>query len=653
MKTAITNFGWRKMMVSFLAALSFSWTVTACSDDDNNATEQTPDVEVVPNPPVPTNDLIKVTYDGKACFMGSDATDFGQALANRMNNRTAQMDEDAQVVVVTPNTLQTGITTEQAAYLIRQYDKGASLILVEPAKSTWERMIQTVKNAETLLESTGYCSDNVHSFLQRMEIAIAQNNAGIDVNNVEKEAVAFRFNDTYVVNDLEIQARNCIDSTMVSITDENGNTSTATVEANDACEVTPYNYGKSADLLVNWVKNAEASKNQMEQEKAAAWTRICTHSAASNNLKDLMEAQKFTVQSTVGPSAVRGTSMLCEYQCYVYTLFDFNKEEEYYMVRVHAVFHASDLGSRDINEKDKWIECDKWIRTDKGIYDISKCFGPYMKDAHVHIRFYGKQPELGIYDASPSSTTSGSHGYTSGTSFSITGNAGLSGDNGVQGGSVSWSWSESYTHSESDLSVKRSSSDPRYPNWKFEGIRPHVITHLLSRNEHETVGTFQINDWDADMTWYWRFKNTDRDGISTISINPTEMIGEISNERDDEEFTTLRTCDSGTFNLIPPSRYYQEWVMSCTDEALLKNIKDQLKISWDSNTTTYAVTKKEIDENMVKRFDNIKNNVSAIADILKAQGYTGKYTFMVRKQGDPANFRAFTLDNGVVRDGAE
>ena len=46
-------------MVSFLAALSFAWTVTACSDDESKAPEQAPDVEVVPNLPVPTNDLIK------------------------------------------------------------------------------------------------------------------------------------------------------------------------------------------------------------------------------------------------------------------------------------------------------------------------------------------------------------------------------------------------------------------------------------------------------------------------------------------------------------------------------------------------------------------------------------------------------------------
>ena len=93
-------------MVSFLAALSFAWTVTACSDDESKAPERAPEAEVVPNLPVPTNDLIEVTYDGKVYFMGSDASDFGQALANRMNNRTAQMDEDAQVVVVTPKTLQ-------------------------------------------------------------------------------------------------------------------------------------------------------------------------------------------------------------------------------------------------------------------------------------------------------------------------------------------------------------------------------------------------------------------------------------------------------------------------------------------------------------------------------------------------------------------
>lgn len=645
-------------MVSFLATLSFSWTVTACSDDKSKAPEQTPNPEVVPNLPVPTNDQIEVTYNGKVCFIGSDASDFGQALANRMNNRTAQMAEDAQVVVVTPKTLQAGITTEQAAYLIKQYDKGASLILVEPTKSTWEHMTQTVKSAEKLLESTGYCSANVHSFLQRMEIVAAQNDGAANVNNVEREAVALRLNDTYVVNDLEKQAKSSADSTAVTITDEEGITSTATVETNDECEVTLYNYGKSADLLVSWVKNAEARKNQMEQDKAAAWAKMLTHNAASASLKDLMEAQTYTVQSTVGPSAIRGITMLSEYQFYVYTLFDFKNEEEYYMVRLHAVFHASQLGSQDLNEKDKWMACKKRVllTNDDGkqyYLEITKCFGPYMKDAHAHIRLFGKQRDLELRDATPSSTSSGSHGYTSGTSFSITGNLGMSGDKGTMGVGVGYSWSESYTHTESDLIVKRNSSDPYAPNWKFEGVTPHVISHLFSRNEHETVGTFQINDWDADMTWYWRFKNPDRDGINSISIHPSEMIGELSNDRGDVELTTLRTSDSGYFNLIPPSRYYQEWVMSCTSEKLLNNIKEQLKISWDSNTTTYAVTKEEIDEDMVKRFDNIKNSISAISDILKAQGYTEKYTFVVRKQGESSNFKAFTLDNGVVRDGVE
>lgn len=90
--------------------------------------------------------------------------------------------------------------------------------------------------------------------------------------------------------------------------------------------------------------------------------------------------------------------------------------------------------------------------------------------------------------------------------------------------------------------------------------------------------------------------------------------------------------------------------MMCSNEALQKNVAAQIS-TWQNNPTTYAITEQLLESDMTNRFNKIKQTVANNAATFAQQGYTGKYYFYVRKQGESTNFAAFTLDNGVVKDG--
>lgn len=633
------------VMVSTLCLVT-----TSCKDDNDGVAKEIEAEEYVENP---TTDKVEVSYGGLTAIVGSDLSDdMGLAISKRLTNTTSQLTDDVKAVVLTPVTLSSGITADQAASLIQLYDKGATIIFVEPKKANLDNFATVLKAGCDLLEERGQVTDGIDAFLALATMRDERRkNDDHTLNN--SDAVALRINEMYVVDDIAQQADYSLTNTDAIKVDDNGNVDTvAVVNSNEdlAYEVSDYRYGKAADLLMTWMNDASASAAQLEKGKRLAMAKLKA-TASEVSLKDLMNAQKITVQKSVGPSRAFGRTMPYEIQYFIYGVYDFDNDDEYYLIRQHLEFHATQLQCTK-NDKDSWTKSpkDKKIRLDNG--DIVKneyFFGPYMRKSRVTTNLENISSEtVYLYDPKPE-TTVGTHGHSSGVSWGISGSLGLS-SNGDINGTVGWgvTLSETFSNSESDLKVERTTSSPRMTSWLLEGIKPEVKYGFLTSNSHTTVATFQTRDWSDDLTWYYRISHPDKSKTYSLYVTDYTEIAELNYSFHDYEIA-VHPLQSHHVDLDSPCRYKQDWVMTCTNEDLLNNIKSQLK-GWESSTTTYAVKAQLLDDNMIRRFNGIKNSVGALADVLYKQGYTGKYIFMVRKQGDSKNFKAFALGSGVVSD---
>lgn len=645
-----------KMIGMGVMAMLLAILPSACCDNDvvsqggNNSVINAEEFE-----PAPTEDQVGEKYTGLTAIVGTDLTDLGQAIAKRAVNKTEQVTENVKAVVLTPKTLQNGITTEQAANLIKLYEGGACVILLDPQRTNWERMGAIMEQGEQKLEEEGYCSTRMHSFLQQLEMLRSQNTAADDAQ-YDNDAVAFRLNSTYIISDLEQQAKLSIENTQVTITDENGNQDVKDVEDMEY-EVSDYRYGQSADLLVQWMKNAEEDANQLQQGRAAAVAEMKTR-GANGVLEDLLTAQTVIKQKTVGPSRVFGETMPYEFCYYIYALYSFDKKEEYYYIRQHINFHASKLGCTK-NELSSWTKSPKGkkIRFDDGrVFSDEYFFGPYMRKSKITTTLENVDSKtVTLVGPKPESSTGSqgySYGFASGVNFSGNWGANSSGPTGGYTLGASWSWATSENYTAPDLIIRQEYDTHCTTSWLLEGLKPKTIYHFWTSNEHTKVSNFQVSDWSADLTWYYRIENPDKRKVYSLLVTDYTEIAELNYTFYDYELA-VHPLQSHTVELTPPNRYSQEWVMSCTNEALLNNVKEQLKNSWDNNPTTYALTEELLEVDMKKRFGDIKKKVQGIASILKSQGYTDRYVFCVRKQGIDENFMAFTLDNGVVTDGGE
>lgn len=357
------------------------------------------------------------------------------------------------------------------------------------------------------------------------------------------------------------------------------------------------------------------------------------------------------MQKSVGPSRAFGRTMPYEIQYFIYGVYDFDHDEDYYFIRQHVVFHASQLQCTENSEK-AWTKSPKGkkIRLDNG--DVVKeeyFFGPYMRKSRISTYLEDITSEtVYIYDPKPESTV-GTHGHTSGFSWSANISLGFAGSKptGSLGGGISLS--SSYTNTESDLKVQQSYDSRRTATWLLEGIKPEVKYGFLSSNKHTVVGTFQTRDWSDDLTWYYRIVHPDKKKSYSLYVTDYTEIAELNYSFHDYEIA-VHPYQYHYVEMAPPARFRQEWVMTCSNEALLNNIKSQLSGNWDPNPTTYAFVESRLEDDMESRFAKIKNSIAAIADVLQEQGYTGRYTFVVRKQGEAKNFKAFVLDAGKVSD---
>lgn len=645
----------RKHVTRLLPFLALATLLTvSCSDDDESGKIVFPDAVTIDA--TPTTDQVEVTYNGVAAILGQSSDDFGLALSNRMLRQTTDLTDGVDAVIINKSVRQSGITTAQAAQLIRLFDAGATVVFIEPDQQTWKTLSDMLQKGNAQLESEGYFSDNARHSLQQLALVKAQTTDDSSPTN-QNDAVALRDNDMYMVHSLEQQADSCIANTDLLGDSETGEDVDVTDASDYDYDVSDYHWGKSADLLVKWMNEEPESKAFIEKDKYNAAVQLAGMARAAS-IKDYIDAQQVVVQKSIGPSRAFGRTMPYEFRYFIYGLYDFDKDKEYYLIRQNVIFHGSQLGCPG-NTISTWAAPEKGrvITFDDGHKLTVKknnsdyyFFGPYMRKSRITNTLRGADDKtVALFDPQPVSTTGGSTSYSTGFNMTLGGNFGISKNGPSAGGNFSLTWTESWSHLTPDLIISPKSDGARMAQWLYEGVKPKVNWHWYTTNEHTTVGAFQISDWELDNTMTFCIEHPDKSKAYYLNVDDYTEIAELYYDWNNWEIAVHYT-QNHSFQLDTPARFKQEWIMMCSNEALQKNVASQVSL-WQNNPTTYAITESLLESDMTNCFNKIKQTVANNASTFAAQGYTGKYHFYVRKQGESTNFAAFTLDNGVVSDG--
>lgn len=633
----IKNISTHSLAVMLIMLMGF--TVTACHDDDNASTDANigNSEEYVADP---TEDQKEVTFSGKTAVIDYDFDDMGLAIFSRLSNKTGELDDDVDAVLLSPKTLDSDFAINEAVQLVKLYEQGTTIILVEPSNENWQKLGTLLKKAEEQIATDTTMTIDVHRLVDRWKMLQAQ--SGENSAYGKQDAVALRLNDTYIISDLQEQADYC---------------TRATGEATQ--DVTDYCYGKSADLLMEWLENAEENKAEMNAKKAefTAVTRASSSSPVS--LTSLATAQMVTVQRSVGPTPCLNRTMPYEFKYTIYSLYNVTSDEEYYFIRQHIDYHCARLGCTK-NGQDEWTKLSptKNVKIEGKTKEVEWVFGPYMCNSEVTttLKNLGGGETVHLLDPKPITGNGTQQSNSSG--FSWHAGAGflyqtVPSSEDIYGGGLPQlaltagiTYQVSYSASRTGLTYTQKSKDNVQTTWLMEASKPK-INGAFTSGDHTTLSELQYTDWNTDLTWYFRIEHPDKSRRYSLSVQDITEVGELPYKGPDNGITVQSTL-SHTVELVPPDRFRQEWYMTCGNADLRTTISSQLSTLWTDNPVTTALSEEGLEENMTASFTKIKNSVKAIGPKLARQGYTGKYTFRVRKKGARTDFMSFILNNGVV-----
>ena len=609
-----------------------SGVLTSCKKEKNDEIPL-PD-EYEENAPLPTSDQIEKTYGGKTVVLGSNRDEFNASVLNRMENISQAISSDMKALVLTTSCT-FNFTEDETKALLKAYVNGANFIFINPTFPDFEAY-RTVFNAavESLLaDDISFGLTIAETFYDKL---CEMKELYHDKPYGPMEAAAFRYNSSYIVPNLEAQA-DLSDVSAIGYYSKDDVTEEANCASADY-EPTAYDYGKAADILVEW----------MTEDDDPGF-----NSSVAESIEKYMSGKRTVIQHKVGPSRALGRTLSYEMVYTVYSAYDFDKNTDYYFIRLEPKFYCSALGCQ--SGDDSWVSANKVVVFDDG-YTSGKFaswytdlwYGPYMSKFDYTAKVVDENGSavsgVTLLQANPHTDVSGTSSVSTGMSYNLSGNVGFNMSGPLGGIAGGFAFSESHSYSQNSLKVYLDDQD-NTPNWRIEGIVPQCHTGFFSFY-HDEVATFQKSNWQTEFTWIVSIPDPQPGKPFYISATDLTEITELNYNRFDIELRVHPT-QSAKIELPEPNRSKEKYIMYCSDEAVQNVIKDQFGETWQNEFTYYALNKEQSNLGAKAMFEKAKVAIKGYADVLKDKGYTGTYTFALRKV-DGTPMESFTLENGEM-----
>lgn len=302
---------------------------------------------------MPTTDQLEEKFDKTAIVFGDNRTGFNGSLVNRMTNTTNEISSGVRAFIFSKG-YTSHFTVDEVTAMFKAYRKNATFVLVDPVNTDRSTLVDTLQKAIEVASSKGEDVTLPMEMLTRFSQLTSQANASKDS---QTEAVAVNRNGTYVVPNMYKSSKKQSDNGAIEHITENGDTVRMAL-ADQEYEPNGYDYGKAADMLVQWMTRC-----------ANAGTGSFSTGATSDGTQ--LTAQMVTLQQTLGPTRALDRKMLYELNFEIYSFHKGDTNEDYYLVHCTPTYHNSQLEclkrqSVSAEWENYWYVTDKTIELQDG-----------------------------------------------------------------------------------------------------------------------------------------------------------------------------------------------------------------------------------------------------------------------------------------------
>ena len=594
--------------ISVLKVLPLVLTATlfiSCSDDESveQPTIETEEYEVI------TNDTPKLFTTLPTYVFDDKYPKSTEALIRRIKNKTSTLD-DATVTVVFTDSRAQRLDDADMKKIINLYLHGGNIVYVEPTKEGIVTWMKQIKRAYKEMAKDGSLAmiypPFAASFYSRFMNAKNDTNGNplppfadeADTDGVICDALALRGSDLYVVSDLD----DCSDGKIISeeVNEETGEVLSTEIKENAISEpITDYMYGQHAEALVAWLnKQPDYMDDKEKQMELGNLMLAQSDNAEMTKLDEIIDAQQYTNTFIV---RCRNRSEPVTVSYYIWTANDANNMTDYYLIKVTVTLENSKLNCGPEEER-KW----RYL-------DIGYSYGPYLYNFFTKHNFSNNG--VSISQVAPVNNTSGSTTYTHGFDWSLNGALTFAKDPSLGiGGGVSFSKSWSYNIPDLDMTHSLNTNSPK---WEYTaGSRPTSHYKLFGNNSHTIAKPILRTDCTVSHSWIWKmpvatgtYSFTTETAVSIQWLYYKEGFFKTN-----PKYETYTKKDSRTFQLMPPPRYIQEWVMWFTpySDATQTILEKQFPKYWKSSFDLPVVVN---DDNTM-----IDNRINTIMNMLNNNG---------------------------------
>lgn len=642
-----------KYSISILAALLLMAT-TSCSDNDDNPS--VPDGYI--SDKLPTNDVIKNTVSGAYLEYGSpENDDFAEAVMKRHSLGKAVADGDKVKSVFIDKAALVSMEQNDYENIVSYIMTGKTLLVINPTTDAWNKFAYNIAVAYTDMTRDdklpqNYTEDGknfLNMLVRDVRLARTGDIYGLPIVKTDKTGTGDVFSSILTVrgnvirsydNDI-LQKPDSLTTTEYKYDSKgnlvSSNTDDNTLPVMPECEANDFSVGLMADDIAERIEKGDNNN----AAKAPA-TR-----AETGDLKSLMDAQEFShvfrADNFASPRLYyQQRSCIVETKYYIWSVYDFNKDTDYYIVHQVITSHNGDLGCTDGTQAWDHVGGDY-------VY-----LGSWAGDMTNNINLLDEKGNAvnGVEIINPQPTTHlGTASHTTGISCSFSGNLGLNvlGPNGGVAGS--FGFTDSYTTSTPDYATELKTSGTNI-NWNFNAANAHIQGHFAwdSKNAtHEMIPYCYRNDCTFNQSFIYTVKNpkSERymlDAYTSLDLVNYEGVNTWFYMTD--KYFNYKSDTKYSFLLNPPTRHKSDWYMSIdvpqgiSQESVRKFLESHYGKYWKESFTCYTFSEGDILP-VYGVMNSLKHDINNDLASWKSAGFVGKFTIYVHPSTSPEVVKKF------------
>lgn len=635
----------------FALMLPLVFMASSCCDGD---ADTAPPQEAL-SERLPTTDIMSTTIEAAYAEYGPSINDnFAQAVMNRHTFGKASANQDiVKSVFVGGDNLST-LSTQDYKDIVSCILEGKALLIVNPTMSEWNKFATSIAEAYVLMIEDAMLPENSTeegmNFFNRLVHDVREHQDGdiyglpisksetLGVNDVFSSILYIKAGDVRSYDNDILQEPDSVksveykydkDGTLVSSKEDSD---WNTVMPN--CEANAYAVGLMADDVVEHIS---------ETPSEYAVVKAFSSRNAESDLKQLMSAQQFTKVFRVDNYAadVRfyydKRSCIVETNYYIWSVYDFDNDKDYYIVHQTITSHNGDLhctsGNKDWDNiiGDDYVFLGSWAGDVATQIDLIDVNGQPVKNVQV----IDPQPK----------TYQGSVSHTTGMMLTLGGNLGfnMSGPTGGINGAVSFT--ESYTTSTPDYATELNTSGSKI-QWNFNATNSHIKGHysFFAKNAtHDVIPSCYRNDCTFNQSFIYAIQNptssrysldvyTKQDFVTYEGLNTFFYMT--------DSYKSYRSDERYKLELNPPTRYKADWYMSVdvpqgiSQESVRRFLQVHYGKYWKETFTCYTFTENDtlpVSGMMYALEKDIKNDLAS----WKSAGFVGKFCIYVHPSTSP------------------